>query len=182
MGCCSRVSTNAWSFSKAGCAPTNSALRKRCRCGIVADASPQIKNAVDRAGRFLSSRHSLVSVLLCAIAVAMSARRYVSRHLDTVALLKAKTLGATRGFTLALTLFQLLVIAVMAAVFGSAIGYVAQEWLVRTLRSLLATATALPPASLVCRQPLALSWRSGCWRGSPCRRYCSYRGCRRFGC
>ena len=111
----------------------------------IADASPQIKNAVDRAGRFLSLA-SLVSVLLCAIAVAMSARRYVSRHLDTVALLK--TLGATRGFTLALTLFQLLVIALMAAVFGSAIGYVAQEWLVRTLRSLL-TATELPPASLV---------------------------------
>ena len=111
----------------------------------IADASPQIKNAVDRAGRFLSLA-SLVSVLLCAIAVAMSARRYVSRHLDTVALLK--TLGATRGFTLVLTLFQLFVIALLAAVVGSAIGYVAQEWLVRTLRSLL-TATELPPASFV---------------------------------
>jgi putative ABC transport system permease protein len=111
----------------------------------IADASPQIKNAVDRAGRFLSLA-SLVSVLLCAIAVAMSARRYVARHLDTVALLK--TLGATRGFTLALTLFQLFVIALLAAVFGSGIGYIAQEWLVQTLRSLL-TATELPPASLV---------------------------------
>ena len=56
-----------------------------------------MRNAVDRAGRFLSLA-SLVSVLLCAIAVAMAARRYVNRHLDTVALLK--TLGATRAFTL----------------------------------------------------------------------------------
>ena len=111
----------------------------------IADASPQIKNAVDRAGRFLSLA-SLVSVLLCAIAVAMSARRYVSRHLDSVALLK--TLGATRSFTLSLSLFQLLVIALLAAVVGSIIGYVAQEWLVRTLRGLLTT-TELPPASLV---------------------------------
>jgi putative ABC transport system permease protein len=103
------------------------------------------QNAVDRAGRFLSLA-SLVSVLLCSIAVAMSARRYVSRHLDTVALLK--TLGATRGFTLVLTLFQLLVIALLAAVVGSALGYVAQEWLVQTLRGLLTT-TELPPASLV---------------------------------
>ena len=111
----------------------------------IADASPQIKNAVDRAGRFLSLA-SLVSVLLCAIAVAMSARRYVSRHLDSVALLK--TLGGTRGFTLVLTLFQLLMIALLAAVFGSAIGYAAQEWLVQTLRGLLTT-TELPPASLM---------------------------------
>ena len=111
----------------------------------IADASPQIKNAVDRAGRFLSLA-SLVSVLLCAIAVAMSARRYVSRHLDSVALLK--TLGATQGFSLALTLFQLLVIALAAAAFGSAIGYLAQEWLVQTLRGLL-TAAELPPASLM---------------------------------
>jgi putative ABC transport system permease protein len=111
----------------------------------IADASPQIKNAVDRAGRFLSLA-SLVSVLLCAIAVAMSARRYVSRHLDTVALLK--TLGATRAFTLSLTLMQLLAIALLAAAMGAAVGYLAQEWLVQTLRGLLTT-TELPPASLV---------------------------------
>jgi putative ABC transport system permease protein len=110
----------------------------------IADASPQIKNAVDRAGRFLSLA-SLVSVLLCSIAVAMSARRYVSRHLDTVALLK--TLGATRRFTLSITLFQLLVIALISAALGSALGYLAQEWLLQTLRSLLIT-TELPSASL----------------------------------
>jgi putative ABC transport system permease protein len=110
----------------------------------IADASPQIKNAVDRAGRFLSLA-SLVSVLLCSIAVAMSARRYVSRHLDTVALLK--TLGATRRFTLSITLFQLLVIALISAALGSALGYLAQEWLLQTLRSLLTT-TELPRASL----------------------------------
>ena len=72
-----------------------SSARERLR--DITDASPQIENAVDRAGRFLSLA-SLVSVLLCAIAVAMSARHYVDRHLDAVALLK--TLGATRAFTL----------------------------------------------------------------------------------
>jgi putative ABC transport system permease protein len=111
----------------------------------IADASPQIKNAVDRAGRFLSLA-SLVSVLLCSIAVAMSARRYVSRHLDTVALLK--TLGATRAFTLSVSLLQLLVIALLAATLGSVGGYLAQEWLVRMLRGVL-TATELPSASLL---------------------------------
>jgi putative ABC transport system permease protein len=111
----------------------------------IASTSPQIKSAVDRAGRFLSLA-SLVAVLLCATAVAMSARRYVSRHLDSVALLK--TLGATRRFTVRLTLLQLLAVAVLAAVIGSAVGYLAQAWLVYALRGLLAT-QALPPASLV---------------------------------
>jgi putative ABC transport system permease protein len=110
----------------------------------ITDASPQIKSAVDRAGRFLSLA-SLVSVLLCAIAVAMSARRYVHRHLDTVALLK--TLGATRAFTLTVTVLQLLIVALLAAIAGSAVGFLAQEWLLRTIRGLLAV-TELPPAGL----------------------------------
>ena len=117
----------------------------------ISSTSPQIKSAVDRAGRFLSLA-SLVAVLLCATAVAMSARRYVRRHLDSVALLK--TLGATRGFTVWLTALQLLAVAVLAAAIGSAIGYLAQAWLVYALRGLLAS-TALPAASLV---PVAMGF------------------------
>src|SRR2546430_5880973 len=60
------------------------------------------------------------SDLLCAIAVAMAARRYVHRHLDTVALLK--TLGATRAFTLAMSVLQLLALALLAAVAGAGRG------------------------------------------------------------
>jgi putative ABC transport system permease protein len=110
----------------------------------VSEASPQLENAVDRAGRFLTLA-SLVSVLLCSIAVAMSARQYVRRHLDAVALLK--TLGATRGFTLCVSLLQLVIVALLASVAGSVIGFVAQEWLLRAVRELLGTAT-LPPANL----------------------------------
>jgi putative ABC transport system permease protein len=111
----------------------------------ISTTSPQIKSAVDRAGRFLTLA-SLVAVLLCATAVAMSARRYVSRHLDSVALLK--TLGATRRFTVWLTTLQLLIVALAAAVIGSAVGYLAQAWLVYALRGVLAT-TALPGANLM---------------------------------
>jgi putative ABC transport system permease protein len=111
----------------------------------IASTSPQIKSAVDRAGRFLTLA-SLVAVLLCATAVAMSARRYVARHLDSVALLK--TLGATRRLTLSLTVLQLLAVAVLAAMIGSTAGYVAQAGLMYALRGLLAS-TAPPPASLM---------------------------------
>jgi len=121
-----------------------SAHKKRGeRISDITDASPQIRNAVERAGRFLSLA-SLVSVLLSSIAVAMSARRYVHRHLDTVALLK--TLGASRAFTLSVNVLQLLAVAIVAAVVGCGVGYLAQEWLLRTLRGLLAV--DLPPASL----------------------------------
>jgi putative ABC transport system permease protein len=115
----------------------------------ITDASPQLKNAVERAGRFLSLA-SLVSVLLCAIAVAMAARRYVNRHLDIVALLK--TLGASRRFTLAVSVLQLLTLALVASLAGAVLGFVAQEWLLRTIKSLL-TVNELPRASLL---PLAI--------------------------
>jgi putative ABC transport system permease protein len=61
-----------------------------------------------------------------------------------VALLK--TLGASRAFTLSVHVLQLLAVAIVAAVLGCGVGFLAQEWLLRTLRGLLAV--ALPPASL----------------------------------
>jgi putative ABC transport system permease protein len=109
----------------------------------VEDTAPQIKSAIDRSGRFLSIA-SLVAVLLCAIAVAMAARRYVQRHLDSVALLK--TLGATRGFTLAVSLSQLLIIGLVAAIAGALIGFGAHAWLVKVLSGWLRG--DLPPPGL----------------------------------
>jgi putative ABC transport system permease protein len=109
----------------------------------VEDSAPQIKSAIDRSSRFLSIA-SLVAVLLCAIAVAMAARRYVHRHLDSVALLK--TLGATRAFTLAVSLVQLTIVGLLAAVLGSLLGFGAQAWLVKVLAGLLRG--DLPPPGL----------------------------------
>jgi putative ABC transport system permease protein len=145
----SRVSyAGLFAGTPAGLASFKQWLRAHQRPGErlrdISTASPQIKSAVDRAGRFLSLA-SLVAVLLCATAVAMSARRYVSRHLDSVALLK--TLGATRRFIVWLTTLQLLAVALLAALIGAAIGYVTQAWLVYALRGVLATGE-LPPASL----------------------------------
>ncbi len=107
----------------------------------VADSAPQIKSAMDRSARFLSIA-SLVAVLLCSIAVAMAARRYVHRHLDSVALFK--TLGATRAFTLTVSLVQLGLVGLLAATLGSLLGFGAQAWLVKALQGLLRG--DLPPA------------------------------------
>jgi putative ABC transport system permease protein len=107
----------------------------------VAEASPQIGEASRRAARFLALS-SLVAVLLCAVAIAMSARSYVRRHLDVVALMK--TLGAQRSTVLAVHLWQVLLLALVASALGAAIGWLTQLWLVRVLKGLLRS--DLPPA------------------------------------
>ena len=112
------------------------------RVQSIADASPQIRASADRAGRFLSLA-SLVSVLLSAIAVAMAAQRYARRHLDTVALMKC--MGAPQRFVLAQTIVQLVAIAVVTAIVGTAIGYIAQSGIAWLLRDLLRG--DLPPPS-----------------------------------
>jgi putative ABC transport system permease protein len=100
----------------------------------VADASPQIRSAIDRAGRFLSLS-ALVTILLAAIAVAISSRRYVARHLDTVALMKS--LGASQRLVLAISVLQLLMIAIVAGLAGALIGYAAQEGIAYLLKDLV---------------------------------------------
>ncbi len=112
------------------------------RVADIADASPQIGQAAQRAARFLALA-SLVAVLLCAVSIAMSARSYVRRHLDVVALMK--TLGASRALVLAVSVWQLLLLAVGASVLGAAAGWITQLWLVRVLRGLLRS--DLPSAS-----------------------------------
>jgi len=113
------------------------------RLQAIADASPQIRASSDRAGRFLSLA-SLVSVLLAAVAVAMAARRYASRHLDSVALMKC--MGASQGFVLRQTLVQLVCVAVLVTLLGTAVGYVAQSGLAWLLRDLIRS--DLPPPGI----------------------------------
>jgi putative ABC transport system permease protein len=113
------------------------------RLRAVEDVSPQIRASSDRAGRFLSLA-SLVSVLLSAVAVAMSARRYATRHLDNVALMKC--MGASQGFVLRQTVLQLIAIAVLVTLAGTLVGYLAQSGLAWLLRDLIRA--ELPPPAL----------------------------------
>jgi putative ABC transport system permease protein len=107
----------------------------------IAEASPEVSSASTRAARFLSLA-SLASVLLCAVAIAMTARRYVRRHLDLAALLK--TLGASRAAVLSISIGQLVCIALIATALGGIIGYFLQQWLLMALRGLIATQLPAP--------------------------------------
>lgn len=127
---------------------TNKTPAERLR--DVAEASPEVNNATTRAGRFLSLA-SLAGVLLCAVAIAMTARRYVKRHLDLAALLK--TLGARRSTVLVISLIQLATIALLAAAAGAMAGFLAQWGLLSLLRDMIAA--DLPPPGW---RPLAMGF------------------------
>ncbi|HRP35512.1 MAG TPA: FtsX-like permease family protein [Gammaproteobacteria bacterium] len=125
------------------------AYRDRVELGVgerlrgIEDAQPEIGNAVERAGRFIGLA-SLVSALIAAVAVAMAARRFAHRRMDTVALMKC--VGASRRFVLVAMLSQLLVVGLGAAMIGLGLGWLAQEGLVRLLADLVGD--QLPPPTL----------------------------------
>ncbi|MEO1573782.1 MAG: FtsX-like permease family protein [Pseudomonadota bacterium] len=100
--------------------PPDAQLRDR------GDAGRELNAAIQRASRFLALA-SLVSLLLASVAVAMSARRYAERRLDTAALMKS--LGATQGFIVQTTLIQLLLLGLVASALGAGLGYAVERGL-----------------------------------------------------
>ena len=98
------------------------------------EASPQIRSAIDRAGRFLNLA-ALITILLAAIAVAIAARRYTSRHLDTAALMKS--MGAPQRLVLEISVLELMLIGLLAGIAGTLIGFAAQAGIGVLLRDLI---------------------------------------------
>jgi putative ABC transport system permease protein len=113
------------------------------RLESVDEESPQVQASTRRAGRFLNLS-AIITVLLAAVAVAMAARRYTRRHLDNVALMKC--MGASQRLVLQMTVIELALVALVAAVAGSLLGYLAQELLTRLVGDLVTV--GLPPPTL----------------------------------
>jgi len=114
------------------------------RLSDIKDTNPQIRDAMERSGRFLNLA-SLISVLLAAIAVAMTARRYAVRHRDRIALLKC--LGSKQQFILNLNLLQLLMLALLAAAAGIVLGFFFQQALAFIARDLIVQTLPAPGAA-----------------------------------
>ena len=112
----------------------NGEVPRSIRVQTQGEASGNLTSAIDRASRFLALA-SLVSLVLAAVAVAMAARRYAERRLDTAALMKS--LGASQAFVFNVNLIQLILIAAAASVAGSVIGFVSERLLVSLLGDLL---------------------------------------------
>jgi putative ABC transport system permease protein len=97
------------------------------RLQTIGDSGEQIRSAIDRAQSFLNLA-ALISVLLAATAVAVSARRYAQTQVDGVALMKC--LGASQSYVLRATLWELLLLGLAAGVIGSVLGFLAQAGIV----------------------------------------------------
>ena len=124
------------------------------RLETLSDASPQVQNSIERAAKFLNLT-ALTSVLLSGIGVAMAARRYTARHLDSVALMK--TLGASQAMILIISTLELAMLAIIAGIIGTALGYCAQWGLAYAARDLIRSDLPTPnftPALLGMITPL----------------------------
>lgn len=109
---------------------------------------PQLGNALERAESYLGLA-GLAAVLLAGVAVAMSTRRYVERHLDTAALLRC--FGASQYQLVTIFTLQLMGLALMASVIGALLGLIGQAILLWLLTSFLPL--TLPPPGIM---PLGL--------------------------
>jgi len=108
----------------------------------VRDESEEVSDALDRAESFLLLG-SLFAVLLAGIAIALTAKRYSERHYDYVAILK--TLGCTSTQISIIYLTIQLVLAAIAIVVGSILGWLVHQGILQLLQSVLTI--SLPTAS-----------------------------------
>lgn len=116
------------------------------------NARPEIRNAANRAKRFLGLA-ALVSAILSAVAVAMAARRYAARQLDTIALMKC--MGASQAMVLRQGVTKLLCLALVTGLAGSLVGYGAQELLAWWVRDMLQGVLPSPTLSAWLAGPAA---------------------------
>ena len=116
-------------------------LRPNYRWRNIRDANARIGSALERAESFLLLG-GLLAVLLAGIAVALGANRYARRHFDHVAVLK--TLGATPkeiqwGYT-----GVLLVVGVVGALLGLALGALVHLGIIAAIGSYLPVELPMP--------------------------------------
>ena len=98
------------------------------------EGSDRANNEADRAQRFLSLT-AVISLLLSAVAIAMSARRFAHRRMDTVALMKS--LGATQRFVISAATVQLILLGILGVIVGSIVGFVVENAVTRMLAEII---------------------------------------------
>ena len=98
------------------------------------NARPEVRNLLERAQRFLRLA-ALLAVVLAAVAVALSAQRYLRRHLDGCAVMRC--LGAREAQLLAIHGGEFLLFGMAATVVGCLLGYGVQAAMLQLLAGLL---------------------------------------------
>jgi len=104
------------------------------RIETLENAQPIMRKTLERAERFLSLI-ALLTAMVAAVAIALSARRYVIKQADVCAVLKC--FGASQANILKRQVQTLVAIGIAAAVLGSLIGYGVQHILLGLLGNLI---------------------------------------------
>lgn len=115
----------------------------------IEEARPEVRSALERARRFLGLS-AVLSVTLAAAAVALAVRRYLNRHWQSVAMLRA--FGQTGAEVATVWGSLLLWLALLGGVLGTLAGFGVQAGLIHLARQWLGE--GLPPPGL-------LAWLSG---------------------
>ncbi len=114
---------------------------KGVRLESLESGRPEMQSTLERAEQFLSLV-GLLTAMLAAVAVAMAARRFMLRHVDTCAMLRC--LGMPQGQVTRLFLAEFGIIGAIGSVLGVLAGFAAHFVLLEGLGSLIGS--ALPPA------------------------------------
>ncbi|AJG18516.1 ABC transporter, permease protein, putative [Cupriavidus basilensis] len=117
---------------------------RNTRVESLESGQPQMRATLDRAERFLSLV-AVLSSMIAAVAIAMSARRYMQRHTDACAVYKC--MGLSRREILLAFGLEFLLLGVGGAAAGVALGYLAHYGLLLSLGKLL-TVTLPQPSVL----------------------------------
>ncbi len=118
-------------------------LERGQRVDNLESGRPEVRASIERAQRFLGLT-ALLAAILAGVAIALAARRFVERHLDSCAVMRC--LGATQNRLLALYGAEFLVLGAAASVLGCALGFAAQGAIAAALGELLRA--SLPPPSV----------------------------------
>lgn len=105
------------------------------------NARPEVRLLIERAERFLRLA-ALLTVVLATVAVGMSARRFMQRHLDACAVMRC--LGASERQLLLIHAGEFFLLGVLATLIGTLLGLLVQEALHGLLAGLLAERLPAP--------------------------------------
>lgn len=105
------------------------------------NARPEVRNALDRAEKFLRLA-ALLAAVLAAVAVGLASRRFMQRHLDGCAVMRC--LGARESQLIRIYLGEFLLFGTIASALGCLAGFGAQYALERLLANLLTAALPAP--------------------------------------
>ncbi|HET9662884.1 MAG TPA: FtsX-like permease family protein, partial [Burkholderiales bacterium] len=107
----------------------------------IRDARPEVRSALERAERYLNLA-ALLSVVLAAVAIALSARRFLQRHLDGCAMMRC--LGATQARLMRLYVIHFFLLGSVASLIGCGVGMLSQYGLSYWLANLAAVQLPAP--------------------------------------